>query len=233
MLKHIFQYTITKSGESMKYLKAVISLHGVFFLTSIFAQPMIRSIKNNTPFMFTMIAHNDGLSDCSPVYGGKIITIDPFSTFTQPLLLGSEKPGLLLRPSGFFDKLNQKLYSFLDHNHDVDKKLLEQAFIAWQKARGKTYKKGLDVWFAQWLCGDISFVHNHVEYIGYMLNISIAKIDNSSRYHACTVDYSKGLFSRLIVEITIEEHPRKGIIPHVKSFVGQGGLCQDGQVVVL
>ena len=217
----------------MKLIKIMISLCGLSIGSVFLAQPMIRLIENKTPFAFTMIAHNDGLSDCSPVYGGKIIRVEPFSKFTQPLLLGSDKPGLVLRPSGFFDKKNDKMYSFLDKNNDVDKKMLEQAFVAWQDARGKIYKKGLDVWFAQWICGDISFVHNHVEYIGYMLNISIAKIDNSSRYHACTVDYSKGLFSRLVVEITIEEHPRKGIVPHVKSFVGQGGLCQDGQVVVL
>jgi len=74
-------------------------------------------------------------------------------------------------------------------------------------------------------------IHNHAEVFGYLLNVSIARIDNQENFHACMVDYSEGLFSRQVIEITINQKSKKGIIPYVKSFVGQGGLCQDGKIV--
>ena len=73
-------------------------------------------------------------------------------------------------------------------------------------------------------------IHNHVEIFGYLLNISIARIDNRKTAHACMVDYSEGLFSRQVIDITIEQK-KKGIVPHIKSFVGQGGLCQNGKII--
>lgn len=197
----------------------------------IYGQPLIRTIDNRkTPFEFTIISHND-VSDCSPINKGKVIKIEPYSILKQQLLLGSEKPGLLLRPSGFYDRAHKKMYSFLDKDGNLDKNKLEIAFNAWQKSTGKRYKKSAEVWFAQWLCGDISLIHNHVEIFGYLLNISIARIDNEKNYHACMVDYSEGLFSRQVIDIIIDQKSHKGIIPHVKSFVGQGGLCQDGQII--
>lgn len=194
------------------------------------AQPMIRSIHNKTPFQFTIINHND-LSDCSPLNGGKTVKIEPYEKFEQKLLLGSEKPGLLLRPSAFYDKTHKKTYSFLDKHGQFDKDKITKAFNAWEKSRGKKYKKGVDVWLAQWLCGDISLIHNHIEVFGYLLNISIARIDNDKNAHACMVDYSEGLFSRQVIDIIIDQKSSKGIVPYVKSFVGQGGLCQDGDII--
>lgn len=207
-------------------------LWGIFLLYyQLNAQPLIRTINNlKTPFEFTIVAHND-FSDCSPLKNNKVVKIKPYSIFKQQLLLGSEKPGLLLRPSGFYDHVHKIMYSFLDKSGNIDKKKLEKAFEVWKKIHNKRYKKSVDVWFAQWLCGDISLIHNHVEVFGYLLNISIARIDNEKNYHACTIDYSEGLFSRQIIDIIIDQKSNKGIIPHVKSFVGQGGLCQDGQIV--
>lgn len=207
-------------------------LWGIFLLCcQLYAQPLVRTINNlKTPFEFTIVAHND-FSDCSPLKNNKVVKIKPYSIFKQQLLLSSEKLGLLLRPSGFYDHIHKIMYSFLDKDGNIDKKKLEKAFEAWKKIHNKRYKKSVDAWFAQWLCGDISLIHNHVEIFGYLLNISIARIDNEKNYHACTIDYSEGLFSRQIIDIIIDQKSNKGIIPHVKSFVGQGGLCQDGQIV--
>jgi len=199
-------------------------------ISKVHAQPMIRLIQNNTPFQFTVIKHND-ISDCSPLNSSKSVIIEPYETFQTPLLLGSDKPGLLLRPSAFYDRVTQKNYPFLDKHGHVDMKKLEKAFEAWKASQKKTYKKSAEVWLAQWVCGDISLIHNHVEVFGYLLNISIARIDNEHHHHACMVDYSEGLFSRQVIEIKIDQKSKKGIIPHVKSFVGQGGLCQDGKVI--
>jgi len=210
-------------------LGIVISMLQIFNLN---AHPMIRSIRNKTPFIFRVVGHND-VSDCSDFNAGKIVEIAPHSKFTQPLLLGSEKPGLLLRPVAFYDQKNKETHWFVNENGDIDKDLLTHAFHAWEKSSGRKYKKGVEVWFAQWLCGDISLIHNHVEVFGYLLNVSIARIDNEKNYHACQVDYSEGLFSRLIIDVTIAQQGKKGIVPHVKSFVGQGGLCQDGQIIFL
>ncbi len=211
---------------NVKFIMCVVPM----IFSQVQAQPMIRSIVNKTPFLFTIVSHND-LSDCSPLRGGKTVKIEPYSTFNQSLLLGSEKPGLQLRPSAFYDKANKKTYSFLDEHGQIDRHKLIKAFNAWEKSRGKKYSKGVDVWLAQWLCGDIALIHNHVEVFGYLLNISIARIDNEKNYHACMVDYSEGLFSRQVIDIIIDQKSSKGIIPHVKSFVGQGGLCQDGEII--
>ena len=215
----------------MKFqLKFILCLVPVLIL-QIEAQPMIQKINNKTPFRWRIITHND-LSDCSPLHTGSVIEIEPLETFEAPLLLGSEKPGILLRPSAFYDKANQTTYSFLNEHGQIDKNKLEQAFRAWKKTVGKKYKKDdAQVWLAQWLCGDISLIHNHLEVFGYLLNISIARVDNHRNAHACMVDYSEGLFSRQVIEITIDQKSKKGIIPYVKSFVGQGGLCQDGKII--
>ncbi len=224
-------YTINYyMGAGMKFnLKFIICIVPIIF-SQLQAQPIIRSIVNKTPFQFTIVGHND-ISDCSPLHDNKIITIEPYETFKQRLLLGAEKPGVLLRPSAFYDRAHKKSYSLLDEDGQVDREKLIEAFHAWEKSRGKKYKKGVDVWFAQWLCGDISLIHNHVEVFGYLLNISIARIDNQKNYHACMVDYSEGLFSRQVIDIVIDQKSSKGIIPRVKSFVGQGGLCQDGEII--
>lgn len=219
-----------KEGGVMKILfKFIVCIIPIVNLQML-AQPMIRSIENKTPFQFTLVNHND-FSGCSPLHNGGVVTIEPFKTFKQPLLLGSEKPGLLFRPSAFYDKANDETYSFLNKHGQIDRHNLEKAFHAWEKSRNKKYKKGIDVWFAQWLCGDISLVHNHVEIFGYLLNISIARVDNEQNFHACMVDYSEGLFSRQVIDIIIEQKSNKGIVPRVKSFVGQGGLCQDGEII--
>ena len=218
-----------QTGVDMKFHVKIMCIVPMIWL-QLQAQPIIRSITNKTPFQFIIVSHND-ISDCSPLHGGKTITIEPYATFDKRLLLGSEKPGILLRPSAFYDKVDKIMYSLLNEDGQVDRDKLIEAFHAWEKSRGKKYKKGVDAWFAHWLCGDISLIHNHVEVFGYLLNISIARIDNEKNYHACMVDYSEGLFSRQVIDIVITQKSHKGIIPHVKSFVGQGGLCQDGEII--
>lgn len=211
-------------------IKSLLYILPNLVFISMHAQPIIRSIKNNTPFEFTIVKHND-ISDCSPMRKGKVVRIEPNSTFSQQFLLGAEKPGLLLRPSGFYDKVHKVMYSFLDEKGSIDPVKVDIAFQAWKKSIRRKYTKSVEVWLAQWLCGDISLIHNHVEVFGYLLNISIARIDNDYNYHTCMVDYSEGLFSRQVIDIIIEQKSGKGIIPHVKSFVGQGGLCQNGTIV--
>lgn len=214
----------------MKFLRKLMQI-GLFCMAiQLDAQPMIRSIQNNTPFLFLIVEHND-VSDCSPVKHGKRVEIQPFAKFEHPLLLGADKPGLLLRPAAFYDKKNEQTYYFLDKNDQVDNKKLEEAFEAWKSAGNQKYTKSAEIWLAQWLCGDISLIHNHIEIFGYMLNISIARVDNYHHHHACMVDYSEGLFSRQVIDIVIHQKSKKGIVPHVKSFVGQGGLCQDGKII--
>ena len=198
---------------------------------SIDAQPLIRSIKNNTDFLYSVISHND-MSGCSDYNRGQAVEIEPFSTYENPFLLGYEKPGLLLRPIAYYDKKSDVYYSLVNDAMEFDDNKIEIAFDAWLKS-GKKYNKGAKMWLAQWVCGDISLIHNHVEIFGYLLNTALTRVENNKNYHVCMIDYSEGLFSRLFLDITIEQKKNKGIIPYVKSFVGQGGFCKDGEVVVL
>ena len=196
------------------------------------AQPIIRSVNNNTPFLYRVVAHND-MSDCSDFNNGKIVEIEPFSTYDLPFLLGFEKPGLLLRPIAYYDKQADLYYFFVDAKGDYVPEKMKIVFDAWQRTSGMIYKKGLDRWIAEWLCGDISLIHNHVEVFGYLLNIALTRVENDRNYHVCMIDFSEGLFSRLLIDISIEQKKKKGIVPHVKSFVGQGGFCQDGNIIIL
>lgn len=216
-------------------MKSHVIVLGLFLLLNIlnmYAQPMIRTIKNNTEILYRVKGHND-MSGCSEFNLGNSVEIKPFQVYDQPFLLGFEKPGLILEPIAFYDKKNDRYYYFINDAGDIDRSKLEVAFHAWQKNNGRKYKKGLDHWFSEWLCGDISLIHNHVEIFGYILNTALTRIENDRNYHVCMIDYSEGLFSRLFLDIVIEQKSNKGIIPHVKSFVGQGGFCQDGQIVVL
>ena len=196
------------------------------------AQPVIRSVANNTQILYEVKKHND-MSDCSEFNHGKNIEIKPLSTYEMPFLLGSEKPGLVLRPIAYYDKKAKIYYFFINALGDFVPEKIEIAFNAWLKTSGVKYKKSVDRWLAEWLCGDISLIHNHVEVFGYLMNVALTRVENDKNYHVCMIDYSEGVFSRLFLDITIEQKRNKGIIPHVKSSVGQGGLCQDGTVVVL
>lgn len=216
----------------MKLYSIYFCLYLVVSFFGLQAQPMIRSIKNNTDFLYKVIGHND-MSGCSEFNRGGIIEIEPFSTYEFPFLLGSEKPGLLLQPIAYYDKKADCYYFFIDAAGHFVRENIQRAFDAWQHNFGKKYNKGLDVWLAQWLCGDISLIHNHVEVFGYLMNTALTRVENKKNFHVCMIDYSEGLFSRLFLDITIEQKRSKGVVPYVKSFVGQGGFCQDGKIITL
>lgn len=207
---------------------------GLIFLLSITildAHVMIRSIKNNTDIAYQVVHHND-MSGCSDFNQGKNVHINAHSLYEYPFLLGSEKPGLVLQPVGYYDKKSKIYYSFLNDQGSIDRASLQKAFNAWQKNYG-VYKKGIDIWFDQWLCGDIAVIHNHVEFFGYLSNEEMTIIQNNKNFHSCMINYSEGLFSRLFLDIHIEQKKNKGIVPHVQNFVGQGGFCQDGKIITL
>jgi len=214
-----------------------LNLFGIKFLllmsvVNFNAHPMIRKVDNNTPFLYKVIAHND-MSDCSDFNNGKSVEIKPLSSYENPFLLGFEKPGLLLRPVAYYDKYEDVYYPLVNDHGDFDQEKIEKAFYAWKNSGGIKYRKKFDRWFAEWLCGDISLIHNHVEVFGYLSNIALTRVDNDKNYHVCMIDYSEGLFSRLFIDVMIGQKKNKGVIPYVKSFVGQGGFCQDGQIVTL
>jgi len=193
---------------------------------------MIQSITNNSAFLFQVTGHSD-MSDCSDFNLGKVVEIKPFSTYQNLFLLGYEKPGLLLQPTAYFDKKTDTYYSFLDAAGKFNRSKARLAFDAWKKTSGQKYKKGFDSWFEDWVCGDISLIHNHVEVFGYLLNIALTKIENNRNHHLCMIDFSEGIFARLSIDITIEQKKNKGIIPYVKSSVSQGGYCKDGTIMIM
>lgn len=215
----------------MRLYNVCIGLMFLFSIHFLDAHAMIRTIKNNTDFTYQVVRHND-LSGCSQFNQGAMVEIKAHSLYEYPFLLGSEKPGLVLQPIGYYDKKSKIYYSFLNDEHQIDRTCIEKAFYAWQKNYG-VYKKGIEVWLEQWLCGDISVIHNHVEFFGYLSNEEMTVIQNNKNFHSCMINYSEGLFSRLFLDIHIEQKKNKGIVPYVQSFVGQGGFCQDGKIITL
>jgi len=219
-----------------------IQLAGIVLLLSTWlsADPVVRKITNTTPFLWRVVISND-VSDCNQLQGRhahdtKTVEIKPFSVYEKPFLLGFAKPGLVLRPVAFFDEKNNKLYPFVNDDNLINKNQLQDAYHAWKKTRGRwgaSYSKNAHEWLSEWLCGDFSLMHNHIEIFGYCLNTAIVRAENNNNFKTCMIDYSEGLFSKLNLEITITQTARRGIKPIVKSFVGQGALCQDGHVVFI
>ncbi|MBI2352891.1 hypothetical protein HYV11_01445 [Candidatus Dependentiae bacterium] len=193
--------------------------------------PIVQKIVNNTDIGYVIIYHNDQ-SPCSFQNLNK--TIDARSVFHQEFLLERHKKhgqsSLTLRPLYYYDALNQQKYLLLDKQLHFDDKKIYAAYHAWKKNNFKRkFNSALD-WLQNWIGNDLLVIPNVFEALGYLIFFSRIHVKNDIKKHAQWLSFSKGIFSRLVIEIDLVQHPKKGISPTLKTIAGEGGICLDGSI---
>lgn len=210
--------------------KSIYLLSVLWSFSLSLARPLVKSIDNQTSYVYLLSLQNryEGCVDNNK----KSRYFFPHRKRTTAILLAEQKPSLVLKPIGYISKKNHKIHYFADVNGVVHSHLLKQAFAVWKKEHRNSVKNEQD-WLHEWIGGDIVLTHNDIEVFGYLLNINLAKIENNNYVNHTMLSLSEGLFSRLMIKIIIEKHNSKGIRPKIEAFVGQGGICRDGEVIEL
>lgn len=203
------------------------------------AAPMVQKIVNNTNVGFLVVEHSD-TSSCSLKGRGKMI--EARSTLSDAFLLEPGKPSLLLRPVYYLDaKTNKKIYfADIDHQnvfekieyaYDVTAEKLKSAYDVWMKEKNSSKRvRSPKAWLHDWIGLDLSVTPHEVEILGYLVNLSRVRVENNKKSHVQWLSFSKGIFSKLVLELDIKQHHINGISAKIKVLHGQGGFCSDGIV---
>ena len=192
------------------------------------AQPVVTKIFNNSDFVYQMIEHN-GAFGCNKSFNNNPFLLNARSYSDEQILVGLQFPSIKLRPIAYLDSQSSKLYSFVDSHNKFDENKINLAFKVWNLAH-KTECKASKEWFENWVGGDIVIHHNYVEILGYVMNLSKVVVANKKHANTAWVQWSQGVFARLSLGITIQQNVKKGVIPFIESYVGEGALCKDGTV---
>jgi hypothetical protein len=193
------------------------------------AQPVITKIFNNSDFIYQIVEHN-GAYGCNKAQPKNAFLLGARSYSDEQILVGLQYPSIKLRPIAYLDAHVSKMYSFVDNKNEFDEKKIAQAFEVW-KIYNHSSVKTAQKWFDEWIGGDIVVHHNYLEVLGYVMDLSKVVVANKQHVSTAWIHWSQGVFARLSLGITISQHSKKGIIPFVESYVGEGGLCKDGKVI--
>lgn len=217
------------------------------------AAPMVEKIVNKSQVGFIVVLHSDA-SSCS--LSAKNILIDAHAVLVEDFLLEpslklekasladdsvrklansydlkkTEKASLILRPAYYYNESTQQQMSLLNDENLFDDEKVEKAYIAWKNSGKKRKFNDAQHWLDRWVGKDIMVVPDALEATGYIMHLVRIRISNQARDHGQWLSKAKGVFSRLIVEIEIDQHDRRGIIPSLKVSTGEGGICTGGVV---
>ncbi|NBV40734.1 hypothetical protein EBR77_02730, partial [bacterium] len=79
--------------------------------------------------------------------------------------------------------------------------------------------------------GDIMLTLKQTEIYGYIVNMSQVVLGNSKRSVHAWVEWGVGIFARLIIDITVKEDLKKGIVFGLQTRRGsQGAYCASGEI---
>lgn len=192
------------------------------------AAPLVQNIVNKSDVGYVIVFHSDN-SSCS--VQNKNLVIEARSYSKKPFLLERHKKGgkssLILRPLYYQDKATNTKMPLLNQQHQYDPKFIEAAYQAWIESGKKRKFADAQDWLKHWVGGDIHVIPDVLQAHGYLVNMSRIHIYNTIKEHAQWLSFSKGVFSRLMVEIDIVQHDRKGIKPSLKVIAGEGGFCTE------
>ncbi len=197
------------------------------FVKVLYGAPLVQNVHNQSQIGFEIVSHSD-VSTCSLQH--KKMFVDAESDFKQEFLLERGQPSLILRPVYYFDILSGSKMYFVDEFQQLDKQKLDDAFQAWKKAGYKKKFNDAQDWFNRWIGSDIEIKPHMVEVFGYLINLSRIHIYNAISQYATWLSFSKGVFSRLVLDVNIKQHKRKGLQPTLKVVAGEGGICRDGSI---
>lgn len=200
--------------------------------------PLIQKVTNKTDFGFAVVKHTDD-SSCS--LRGKSIIIQPKSEFVHEFLLELGDPSLVLRPVFYQHPKTKKIVWLTNKNFDYNPSLIESAYLLFKSSKHKdqnkrhqkserAYKKALDHWFETWVGQDICVVPHQVEMLGYLRDSSRILIYNKDHKHEEWLSFSKGIFSKLVLEVELHQYKQQGIVGKLIVLHGEGGVCSDGIV---
>ncbi|MFA5998870.1 MAG: hypothetical protein WC747_02550 [Candidatus Babeliales bacterium] len=201
----------------------------LFVGVDIAAAPMVQKIVNNTNVGFLIVEHSD-TSSCSLQGRRKVIAAR--STFTDSFLLEPGKPSLVLRPIYYLDTKTNKPLFFADVDRQEIPIKLQAAYDIWKMEKNSSNKvKSPKAWLHDWIGLDLSVTPHEVEILGYLVNLSRVRVENNKKSHVQWLSFSKGIFSKLVLELDIKQHHLKGISATIKVLHGEGGFCSDGVVL--
>jgi len=205
---------------------ALVSVSLLFLPVGLQATPLIQKIVNNTDFGLLILSHSDN-SSCS--LQGKSIIIKPHDTFNHEFLLELGQPSLVLRPVYFQDSVTKENVWLTDQSYQYQAELVKKAYQVWKKQKKlHKYKKNYQQWLQLWVGLDLSVLPHQVEMLGYLLNLSRVAMYNNSHKHLQWLSFSKGVFSKLVLELHILQKRRKGLQGKIQILHGEGGICNNG-----
>jgi hypothetical protein len=193
------------------------------------AAPIIQKIVNDTDFGFLILDHSD-TSECS--LKNKFMVIQPRTIFNYEFLLETGTKGLVLRPVFYKNQKDNKISWLTDQNlYEYNDGLIEEAYKNWSFGKSiRKHKRDPETWMRNWLGGDISVTYDPLELLGYLLSLSRVRISNTNSYHTQWLSFSKGIFSKLMLELRLSQKTSKGIAGVVSVEHGEGGICNEGVV---
>jgi len=192
------------------------------------AAPLVQKITNNTDFGYMIVHHSDD-SLCS--LRNKKIIIQPHSTFMHEFLLEYGQPSLVLRPVFYQNPTTKEDVWLTGNNFEFQSSLIDNVHTVWKKQKKSDYyRKDAQRWFDVWVGGDLSVIPHQVEMMGYLLDLSRITVSNKRHSNKQWLSYSKGIFSKLVLEFTIEQNRKNGLFGHISVLHGEGGVCSNGVV---
>ncbi|MBP6892296.1 hypothetical protein KBB68_01815 [Candidatus Babeliales bacterium] len=205
-----------------------------FFMVHVYAAPVIQSIVNNSDFGFVILEHSDAsdcsLSDCD-------VVIDDHSKFTHEFLLEIGKPSIVLRPVYYKDPFTKKKIWFVDDSYHFNFEKIKEVYDLWFETKRAKKFKTVDDWLNHWIGRDITVIPHEVEISGYLINLSRVVVKNNKKISKSYKDkqvawlsFAKGIFSKLVIGLDINQTIGKGIYPTIQVFHGEGGVCSNGIV---
>jgi len=190
--------------------------------------PLIQKITNDTDFSFVILSHSDN-SDCS--LSSKSVIIKPRSEFTHEFLIELGEPSLVLRPVSYTDPVNHKVAWLTDESYEYKPLMVEDAFQLYRTQRFSVKCRNSSmIWLDRWIGRDLFVIPNQVEMLGYLLDLSRIAVVNSRHQHVQWLSFSKGIFSKLVLELSIKQTRSHGVQPKLKILHGEGGVCTNGAV---
>ena len=86
------------------------------------------------------------------------------------------------------------------------------------------------MWFEKWVGKDLIITPHTVSIFGYLNNWSRVVVKNNNNHHHEWIKFAKGIFSKEILELDIDQTKHKGVFALVKTLHGEGGVCIEGTV---
>lgn len=209
--------------------------HRYFFLSvcamilhsNLLASPLIQKISNDTDFGFLIMQHSD-TSSCSLQDKGMIV--HAHSDFNHEFLLEVGQPSVVLRPVYYLNPTTKKKMWLVNEHAVYVPEKVQLVHEAWRNNNKNKGPKTHDIWLHEWVGLDISVIPHQVEIFGYLLNLSRVILQNSKTQRVEWLSFAKGIFAKLVIELRIQQHKRKGISASLKILHGTGGVCVNGTV---